>query len=161
MNKIIDDQNYTVIESDNDSIKNLQLSQSGITILPQRSSIEDIDMYNHTDIDFIKWTNIHTPSISIHHNDNKPKIILQSADIIMPLVYLAYDVSLNTYLNLVSDYLTFKLRGLLKNESKTVKIAVVSKSKKPGKEKRFEYEGDAKELKHLIKKIDLNKLMDD
>jgi len=109
---------------------------------------------------FVKWVNINEPGLTINYHKNTKKLVLHSNDYWLPLVYLASDVTLPIYLNLVSNYLYDKSRNLLKNEKARVHMSAIYEDKESGKVKKFNFEGDTESLQKAITRFNLNKFME-
>jgi hypothetical protein len=108
---------------------------------------------------FAKWFKKNHPEITIDVGNASAKVGLRSNDFWLPLVYLANDVSLQIYLNIVANYIYDMARGALRHDKKSVHLSVIHKSES-GDIKEFLYDGSLEGLKNTIKKIDINKLMD-
>lgn len=111
--------------------------------------------------DFAKWVKSNAPEVGITYSEGYSKLTLRSGDYWLPLVFLASDVTLPVYLNIVSNYLYEKMRGALKGDKVRVHLSAIYEDKKKGKFKRFDFEGDAESLKSAIKRFDLNDFLDD
>ena len=95
----------SVVKSEHRFREFIQTNPAGIAMLP----IEDIDskklqMHPHA-WDFAKWLKAHAPEIVIHVMPADEHLVLHSADIWLPLIYLANNVALPIHLNLVASYL--------------------------------------------------------
>lgn len=110
--------------------------------------------------DFVKWLHESRPDISVRTHEEGKRLVLHSSDYWLPLVFIASDVTLPIYLNLVASYLYDKSKGLLKGESARVHMSAVYEDSKSGTIKKFNFEGDSESLQKAIKKFDLNKFMD-
>jgi len=100
---------------------------------------------------FAKWVKNNYSKISIDYNSDAPKLVLRNDEFWFPLVYLAADVSLHFFLDIILNYLFSKIKGALKGEEKKaiVHIKAEFKDQKEGKYKRFVYEGPASKLKDI------------
>ncbi|CAN0540789.1 unnamed protein product [Ectocarpus sp. 12 AP-2014] len=136
-------------------------ASKGITVLPESYREVDGLIVKADAGDFTKWVKLNAPEIEITANEGHSKLALRSGDYWLPLVFLASDVSLPIYLNVVSNYLYEKMRGALRGDKARVHLSAVYEDKKEGKLKRFDFEGDAESLRSAIKKFDLNKFMDE
>jgi hypothetical protein len=111
--------------------------------------------------DFSKWLYRNHSEINLTLDKGDGTLILRSRDFWLPLVFLASDVALPIYLNLVSNYLYDRMKGALRNEKPRVHLEAVFHDKKEGISKKFSYEGDAEGLQNAIKKFDLNRFLDE
>lgn len=109
--------------------------------------------------DFSKWLNRNHPEINLTIDRGDGKLVLRSSDFWLPLVFLASDVALPIYLNLVSNYLYDRMKGALRNEKPRVHLVAVFHDKQEGISKKFSYEGDAEGLQKAIKRFDLNRFL--
>lgn len=78
----------------------------------------------------------------------------------MPIVFLASDVTLPIYLNLVANYLYDKSKALLRGEQNRVHFSAVYEDKSTGTTKKFIFEGNEEALQKAIKKFDVNKFLE-
>ena len=134
---------------------------SGIVIIPERYGNSEETYIKADGGDFTKWLVQEKPDISVQFPSGKRKVSLHSAEYWLPLVYLANDIALPTYLSLVANYLYDKIRGALTNEKKRINFSVVSEDRSAGKLKRFDFSGDYEGLQKIVKKFDLNQFLDD
>jgi len=111
--------------------------------------------------DFAKWLRAHDPAIKVVMDAKAPKLVLRSGDVLLPLAFLASDIALPIYLNLVASYLYEKMKGALKGETTRVHLCAEYEDKVHGKIKRFSFEGDAEALQKAIKRFDLNEFFDE
>ena len=109
---------------------------------------------------FAKWFTQNHPEIAIDVHEADARADLRSNDFWLPFVFLAADVSLQIYLNIVANYIYDMARGSLKHDKKSVHLKTIHKSSETGEIKEFTYDGSVKGFKALIKKFDLNKFMD-
>ncbi|MFH1117070.1 MAG: hypothetical protein V1792_24395 [Pseudomonadota bacterium] len=111
--------------------------------------------------DFEKWIRKSKPEINIEVEKVNRKLVLQSGDYWLPLVFLASDVTLPIYLNIVASYLYDKIKGALKGEKPRVHFSAVYQDELAGVTKKVEFEGDIDALSKIITKININKLLND
>lgn len=111
--------------------------------------------------DFAKWLKAYDPQVSVTLEPNVPKLVLRSGDVWLPLTFLASDIALPVYLNLVASYLYEKMKGTLKSESTRVHLCAEFEDKANGKIKRFAFDGDAEALQKAIKRFDLNEFLNE
>ncbi|WP_113907998.1 hypothetical protein [Aliidiomarina celeris] len=144
---------------DSEILSEIPSASKGITVLPEPYRDVDGLIVKADAGDFTKWVKLNAPEIEITANEGHSKLALRSGDYWLPLVFLASDVSLPLYLNIVSNYLYEKMRGALRGDQARVHLSAVYEDRKEGKIKRFDFEGDVESLKSAIKKFDLNKFM--
>jgi hypothetical protein len=111
--------------------------------------------------EFAKWLRETAPSLNVVGDLGKRRIVLQSGDIWLPLVFLAQDVALPVYLNLVSSYLYERMKGALRGDRSRVHINAIYEDTKSGVVKKFSFEGDHNALQIAIKRVDLNEFLDE
>lgn len=111
--------------------------------------------------DFTKWLREAHPDVNVAPPQAGDRLLLHNEDIWMPLVFLATDITLPVYLNIVASYLYDRMRGRLRGEKLRVHLSVEYEDKSSGKTKRFNFAGDSETFKTTIKKIDVNALFDD
>ncbi|MDY6894379.1 MAG: hypothetical protein SVO01_03025 [Thermotogota bacterium] len=109
---------------------------------------------------FAKWVRQNHSNIQIDVQSAEARADLRSNDFWLPLVFLASDVSLQIYLNLVANYLYDMARGALTHDKKSVHLRAIYKNAKTNETMEFSYDGSVDGLKACVKKVDLNKLMD-
>jgi len=109
---------------------------------------------------FAKWMRKTKPDLKIDLRKADGKLILRSSDLWLPLAYLASNVALPMYLNLVTSYLYDRMRGALRGEKSRVHLDAIYEDKQDGVVKKFCFEGDIDGLEKIIKKFDLNKFLD-
>lgn len=110
--------------------------------------------------DFAKWLKRTHPKIHLYYDKPQARIVLRAADYWLPLVVLANDITLPVYLNLVSSYVYDKMKGALRGDTAKVHIEAVFADTNSGVYKRFKYDGDVTGLEKVMKKVDVNKLME-
>lgn len=110
--------------------------------------------------DLAKWIRKEYPNINVHTDIQNPKLVLRSAEYWLPLVFLASDISLPIYLNIVASYLYEKMRGSLKGDTSRVHLNV-EYTRQDGSARRFSFTGDASALQKVIKRFDLNEFLDE
>lgn len=137
------------------------LGRRGIRIVPDGSfrgfkgPVHQPEAYN-----LAKWIRQKEQSISVEIDD-APVVDLRSVDCWLPLVFLATDVALPFYINLVAAYVYDRARGALKHDQPTVHVKAVHRNEKTGVTKLFSYDGPVDGLKACAKKIDLDAMMRD
>ena len=135
--------------------------KNGIVVIPELFGDVDQPIVKADTGDFIKWLKITSPEVEIFNSVSMPKLVLNSGDYWLPLVFLASDITLPIYLNLVASYLYDKAKGALIGDTTRVHFSAVYEDKKEGKKKQFNFEGDVESLQKTIKRFDLNKFLDE
>jgi len=110
--------------------------------------------------DFVKWARHAAPDVKIHLGESDCRSVLCSADIWLPLAFIAHDVGLPLYLNLVSSYIYDRMKGALKGDGNRVHLSAVYKDQKKGVVKQFIFEGDRAALEKAIKRLDLDEFFE-
>lgn len=133
----------------------------GIRIIPDES-FRDFEGHVHQPEAYrlAKWLRQKHPTVPVSMED-APVVDLRSEEYWLPLVFLATDVTLPFYLNLVANYVYDMARGALKHDKTNVQLEVVHTDSKTGKAKRFSYKGPVDGLKACVKKFDLGSMMQD
>jgi hypothetical protein len=108
--------------------------------------------------DFVKWLKSENPGLPVEVERAKT-LVLHSNDVWIPLAFLANDIALPVYLNMVSSYLYSRFKNALKGEKARVHLSA-EYADADGAVKRFTFEGDQEALEAAIKKFDLNRFMD-
>lgn len=111
--------------------------------------------------DFAKWLKQNQSSIAISLPPSTPKISLHGADIWLPLMYLASDVTMPVFLNLVSSYVYEKIKGNLTQDRTKVHFSAIYESIPDGITKKFEFSGDGDALSKISKQFNLENFYDD
>ena len=111
--------------------------------------------------DFAKWVRQNAASIKVETHKTDRYIVRRSSNYWLPLVFLASDIALPIYLNLVANYIYDKMKGALKGESARVHLSAVYEDRNAGVVKRFNFEGDLDSLQKTIKRFDLNQFLDE
>lgn len=109
---------------------------------------------------FRKWMRVYHPEIEVTVPSKATKYDLHDYSIIMPLVSLASDMSLQNYLTLVSEYIKTITSDKLEGETDEVQINALYQDDKKGIKKEFNFKGSQEALQKTIKKFDLNKFME-
>lgn len=113
--------------------------------------------YAQETIDFIKFCRQNDPdhSFDVLADGNVKLRSLHSFDIWLPIIWVATEVLLPIAINVVSNFISDKLKGREKEEA-NVDVTMIVKRK--NEEKTIHYHGDAKTFKESFEKIDLNKM---
>ena len=109
---------------------------------------------------FVKWLRINNKNINVEYERGTSKLIMESHEIWFPLVFLANNIALPIYLNIVANYLCEKSKGLLQGENIQAHLNLIHEDKKTGKIKRLNFSGNHEALNSVIEKINLNKFME-
>lgn len=149
------------LEDDSEYQAFLAQKEQGLRFVPEPHSPDSSPSLASDAGDFAKWIRQHEPSIPISVPTDTPKLLLRSADVWLPLVYLAGDTSVQVFLNMAASYLYDKAKGALKGDQPRIHMRAVYQDKQAGKTKKFEFSGDAEALARAIKKFDPNNFFDD
>lgn len=133
----------------------------GVTIVPETFGDPPRLAVRDSAGDFVKWAKQNAPTVSVEMRQPADRLVLRSADHWLPLAFLASDVSVQFYLNLVANYVYDKLKGSLKGDNIRVRFSVVYEESETGAIKRFDFEGDEQALAKTVKRFDLNRFLDD
>lgn len=131
-----------------------------VAIIPQDYPDSETPVLMPDAGDFAKWLKRAHPKINLYYDTPRTRIVLRAADYWLPLVVLANDVTLPIYLNLVSSYIYEKMKGTLRADTSKVHIEAVFADTNSGVYKRFKYDGDVTGLEKVMKKVDVNKIME-
>lgn len=154
----IEDKHEDEIVDNNKFNKFYASNQNGIKIVTEKYN-KNICLKEESG-NFYKWVNNFYPQINIQTEKSDSKLMLRNNDIWMPLVFLASDIQLPIYLNLVSNYVYDKIKGFLKNDKNSVHLEAIYQDEKRGITRKFKYSGSVEGLQKAIKKIDVNKIID-
>jgi len=138
--------------------RSLEESVASIVVVPQ--IVGDDEVVPSDTGDFLKWLRSTHPTMNVSVPEAK-RLILRSHDLWFPLVYLATEVSLPIYLNLVSNYLYDRARGALRKEEPVVHLQIEHIDGRDGSVRRFTFDGNSEALRAVIKKIDVEHLFND
>lgn len=148
------------VDDDKDFRKFLTSTPQGITFMPEKyQGCEDLVMKADAG-DFAKWLKKNKPGLNVEVRKADKKLVLRSSDFWLPLVFLASDIALPVYLNLVSSYIYDRMKGALSGEKGRVHLKVVYQDKENNITKKFTFEGNVDGLQKVINKFNLNKFMD-
>lgn len=128
----------------------------GCVVLPSLYR-KDEYYYAQETVDFVKFVRESNEDINISIlSDGDIEVrSLHSFDIFMPVIWIAANVLLPIVINVVSNYISDKMRGR-ESEEATVDVAFVVN--RNGENKVLTYHGPAREFMKTFKNIDLNKL---
>ena len=136
-----------IVDNDEEFRDFLDSNPRGLALLPEKHPRCD-DLVMRDDVgDFSKWLSQNKPELNVKvHRANK-RLMLRSSDYWLPLVFLASDVTLPFYLNLVTSYVYDRMRGALKGEEGRVHLKVMYKDDEEGIIKKFIFDGNVDGLK--------------
>ena len=144
----------SVVKSDEAFRTFIQASPSGIALVPEAYGDKAIPVCKVDGGDFVKWLGFTHPEIKVSVPEAPERLILRSSDHWLPLVWLASDVVLPVYLNLVASYLYDRMKGALKSDKHRISFSAEFEDKASGTVKRFDFSGDAESLQKAIKSLD-------
>ena len=152
-------------EGDDDNPSDfLEFRQQGafdLAFVPEPRYRKDELLFKPGTVDFGEWLKTNQPDLNIEMRKADGHLFFKSAaDIWLPLVFLAADVTLQFYLNLVASYISDRARRLFAGEQLRVHLDVEYIEEGDKKVKRLHFEGTEDALQNLIDKVDVNKLMD-
>lgn len=150
-----------IVEDDSDFRAYQKGNPSGFVMVPEPYGEVKGLVLKSDGGDFAKWLKRHDPSIKMEVRQAEQRLILRSGDYWLPLAFLASDVALPIYLNMVASYLYEKMKGALRGEKARVHLSAMYEDKSAGIVKRFNFEGDQEALQKVIKRFDLNKFLDE
>jgi len=151
-----------VAVDDDSAFKNyLGSDPSGFAVVPEKYPDCEGHVLPSGSGDFAKWVKRNAPEIKVQVNKADKHLMLRSGEYWLALVFLASDVTIPVYLNIVANYLYDKMKGTLKGEKDRVHLSAIYEDKKEGVSKRFNFEGDSDSLQKAITKFKLNEFMDD
>ncbi len=118
---------------------------------------EDEYYYAQETVDFVKFVreSNNDITISILSDGDVEVRSLHSFDIFMPVIWIAVNALLPIVINVVSNYISDKMRG---RESEEATVNVTFVVNRNDENKVLTYHGSAREFKKTFKNIDLNKL---
>lgn len=135
----------------------LQSGPAGINIVPETYGQLEGKVLKQDTGDFVKWLRVNQPALNVAMPQAN-RLVLRSGDIWLPLVYLASDVTVPVYLNLVSSYLYDRLKGMLRSDKPVVHLRI--RYRNGAESKEFHFVGDPETLRATIKKFDVNRYLD-
>jgi hypothetical protein len=141
----------------------IETNPSGLAIVPDRWRDYPEPVLPPNAGDFAKWLRAKNPSVSVQVVRTDKPLLLHSGDYWLPLVFLASDVSVQVYLNMVASFLYDKLKGALKGEPPPrVHLSAEYIETPDGTViKRFNFDGDMDALDRAKKLFDANKFLND
>lgn len=149
------------LEDDSDFRTFLSSMPSGIKFLPEKNQGGEGMVIKKEVGPFSKWLRQNHPDINVYVPKPHKKLVLKNNDFWIPLVFLASNITLPVYLNIVSNYIYDRMKGALSNEKPRVHLEAEFHDKKNGVTKKFLYDGDVEGLQKSVKKFDLNNFMGD
>jgi hypothetical protein len=109
---------------------------------------------------FAKWDRQNQKETNIDIDMHEGTKILKSADFWMPLVFLAGDISLPIFINLISSYLYDITKGSLLHDRKTVHLEALYQDEGTKKTRKFSYSGDITGLDRILEKFNPSEFLD-
>ena len=140
---------YKKIDLDNDSSfkEYLRTNPTGLKIVPIR---RDNGFAEHVWTDeFVEWLR-KKKNINVDYEECTIKLILGSNELLLPLVFLADDITLSMYLNMVADYVYERLSNTTLSESALVKFEVIYKEQTTGETEHIRFSGSKEKLSSVI-----------
>jgi len=148
------------VEDDSAFRSFLEGDPTGLAMIPQAYGSVEVPVLSCDAGDFRKWLKSQQPEMHIQMPE-ADLLALRSGEIWLPLVFLASDVALPVYLNLVACYMYDRMRGALRGDRLCAHMTAEFLDGESGSVKRFCFKGDADALKAVIKKFDVNRFLDD
>lgn len=158
-----EEDNYLRLKNIDDPITDLEQyknSSSSIVIIPQNTKTNGKSLSSYTG-DFAKWIKLNNDNVEIEILPHENKTELRSEEFWLPLVFLAQDITLPVYLNMVSSYLYEKTKGSLSTDNNRVSLSAKYYNKNTGTYKEFSFKGSTDTFQKKFKKIDMNKFYDE
>lgn len=151
---------FVTVPSDDKFRAFLAKAPSGIALVPEHYGEHEAPVIKASAGDFAKWVAFAHPNVKIELPGKVERLVLHSEDYWLPLAFLASDIALPIYLNLVASYIYDRMKGALRGDKPRVHLSVEYEDKTAGVTKRFNFTGDPETLKATVKKIDLNQFFD-
>ncbi|HQG32115.1 MAG TPA: SEC-C domain-containing protein [Deltaproteobacteria bacterium] len=109
-----------VVNDDTDYLAFVTSSSADIEFIPEQyQSFKGLTMKPDAG-DFAKWVHKTRPEMKVELRKADARLDLHSSDLWLPLVFLASNVGLPVYLNLVSSYLYERMKGSLRGEKQRI-----------------------------------------
>src|SRR5690348_1577776 len=102
--------------TDDAAYRQFAASKKGLALIPEEYGEKKEVLLKSDGGDFTKWLRAAHPRVSVVVQGQAPKLVLRSGDYWLPLVFLASDIVLPVYLNIVASYLYEKMKGALKGD---------------------------------------------
>ena len=147
------------IEDDREFREFLDSNRHGLVLVPRPYQGCDGVVLSADGADFSKWLRISRPELNVEVRKPDKLIDLHSVDYWLPVVFLASNVTLPVYLNLVANYLYDRMKGALKGEKSRVRMEAIYVDHEECVTKKFVFEGDVDALEKSIERFDVNKFM--
>ena len=150
---------FTVSQSlDNIELTDAQaakLKKADLIVVP--SCIEGSACYAQEAIEFVKYCHEKNPCIDVDLLDDGEvrTRVLNSADIWMPIIWIAKEVLLPIAVSLVASFIFERFKTQRDEEANLHVDFVVEKD---GDKKRLSYSGPAREFQECFENVDLNEL---
>lgn len=149
-----------VVTDDDEYEEFLRVGSSGVYLKAEQFG-ESAELALRSDGgDFLKWAKETSPEIKLGMQEVEKRLVLKSADIWIPLAYLASDITIPVYLNILANYLYDRLRGSIGSNNTKIHFSAVYKESDNGTTKKLTFSGNADALEKVIKKFDANSFLD-
>lgn len=144
----------TVTVDDDSEFRAFQrANQRGLAMIPETYRDSRTPALRAAGGDFAKWLKRNAPTIPVEVRPSEHRLVLRSGDYCLPLVFLAGDVALQVYLNMVANYIYEKMKGALKGDKARVRFSAMYEDAHIGIVKRFDFDGDEDALQRAIKRF--------
>ena len=153
--------NIQVVEDDIDYREFAKENQVGLRFIPALPSDGLPLRLNAGFGDFAKWIKHNHSAFPLSIPKDTHKIVLQGADIWLPLIQIASDTSMQIFLSMVSSYLYDKAKGAIKTETNHIHMSVIYEDKKHKRIYKFEFSGDRETLIKVIDRFDIDNFYHD
>ena len=147
--------NIETVDNDGEFSEFLRSNSCSLLLLPEKYRDCDEPVMKDDAGDFSKWLIQNKPELNVEVRKADKRLVLHSNDYWLPLVFLASDVTLPFYLNLVASYVFDRMRGALRGEHARVHFEALYEDKKKGKMKKFSFHGDMDKLQKIIDRFDV------
>jgi len=149
-----------VVGNDSEFMAFFDKHPKGILCVPE--SLVGLSQYNVVMPEtyrFTKWINKKRKDITINVAQSEGTKSLNSNDFWMPIVFLASDVSLPVFLNLVSSYIYDLMKGALKHDKANIHLKTFFRDDRAAVTKTLSYSGPAEKFLQIAKDGNLDKFI--
>ena len=144
---------FVSVEEDEEFLTFLESGTSGLLVVPEAHGESGSMLLTADTGDFVKWIQLQEPALEVTVGESQGRLVRRSSNYWLPLVFLATDVSLPIYLNLVSNYLYDKMKGALRDEKARVHLSAMYKDSSDGVVKKLTFEGDTDTLHEVLQNL--------
>lgn len=123
---------------------------SGMEAIPVKFGTHPLPVLSSNTGDFVKWIRRAHPETPIDVCDAE-RLTLHASDIWLPLIFLAQDVTLPAFINMVTSYLYDRLRGSLASDRNKVHLSVRYRVPRSGAVAQFEYHGPVEGMPQVLR----------